>query len=304
MAVPARVVTNAQLELAVPGVNALWTEQTLGIRERRIAGPEEHSGTLAAQAGRMALWNAGVPPADIGLVVVCTTTPFRQAPSVACWVQHEIGADGCAAFDLGAVCAGFIYGLGVANAFMASGAIAHALVVGVDVFSRITDWGRRDCVFFGDGAGAVVLGKCADNEGIIALDLGADGSRGEDWHVPSGERYWSMNGPAVAHAATERMQETLRNVLQVARASIGDVDHVLPHQPSLQVLRSASTDMGIPFERVHTNMGRFANCAAGTVPIVFHEAHRDGAFSPGQLLALVGVGAGWAWGSALIRWTR
>jgi len=313
---PARVLTNEEIERTVPGTSAKWAFDHLGIRERRIAGPDESTGDLAAEAGRRAIQNANLSPKDIGLIIVCTTTPRRIAPSTACYVQHQLGAHECPAFDLAAVCSGFIYGMGVASQFVSSGIYRNVLVIGADTFSKITDWDRRDCVFFGDGAGAVVVGACPAGEGILGIDLGADGSQHDSWTVLGGgsERptsaetleqrlhYWKMDGRAVYDMAIYRIPWTLGRSLQKAELTVQDIDHVIPHQPSIQILKRSAEILGVPFERFHTNMDRYANTSAASLPLVLHETHAAGLLKKGQVLAFIAVGAGWTWGSAIMRW--
>jgi 3-oxoacyl-[acyl-carrier-protein] synthase-3 len=314
--VPGRRLTNEEIESSTPGTNARWTYEKLGIRERRIAGPDESTGDLAVEAGRRAIADAGLGPGDIDLIIVCTTTPRRVAPSTACYVQHELGARNCPAFDLAAVCSGFIYGLGVGSQFISAGIYRHVLVIGADTFSKITDWTRRDCVFFGDGAGAVVLGACPAGEGILAIDLGADGSEHDAWtvlgggsetpttreSVEKGLHFWEMDGKAVYDMAIERIPWTLGRSLRSAGLTVRDIDHVIPHQPSLQILKRSAELIGVPFERFHVNMDRYANTSAATIPLVLHEAREAGRIQPGQVLAFIAVGAGWTWGSVIMRW--
>jgi len=314
---PSKILTNEEIERTIPGTNAKWTYEHLGIRERRVAGPDESTGDLAAEAGKRAIENAQLMPRDIGLIIVCTTTPRRVAPSTACYVQHQLGAHECPAFDLAAVCSGFLYGLGVASQFVSSGIYRNVLVIGADTFSKITDWDRRDCVFFGDGAGAVVVGACAQGEGLLSIDLGADGSQDNAWTVLGGGsehptsqetldqrlHYWRMDGKAVYDMATYRIPYTLGRSLQKADLTIQDIDHVIPHQPSIQVLKRSAQILGVPFERFHTNMDKYANTSAASVPLVLHETHAAGHLKRGDVLALIAVGAGWTWGSVIMRWS-
>ena len=314
--VPSTILTNEEIEATIPGTNAKWIYEQLGIRERRISSAHESTGDLATEAGRRAIANANLTPRDIGLIIVCTTTPRRIAPSTACYVQHQLGAHECPAFDLAAVCSGFIYGLAVAAQFVTSGIYKNILVIGADTFSKITDWNRRDCVFFGDGAGAVVVGCCQQGEGILSIDLGADGSEHDAWTVLAGGselptstetlenrlHYWQMDGKAVYEMATYRIPWTLGRSLQKAGISLQDIHHVIPHQPSIKILKKSADILGIPFRLFHTNMDRYANTSAAAVPLLLHEVHEAGQLTKGQHLAFLAVGAGWTWGSAIIRW--
>lgn len=314
--VPERILSNEEIERTTPGANAKWIQDHLGIRERRIAGPHESTGDLATEAGRRAIQNAKLTPRDIGLIIVCTTTPRRIAPSTACYVQHQLGASECPAFDLAAVCSGFIYGIGVASQFVSAGIYRNVLVIGADTFSKITDWNRRDCVFFGDGAGAAVVGECPSGEGVLSIDLGADGSEHDAWTVLAGgsqhpttqetlndrHHYWQMDGKAVYDMAIYRIPWTLGRSLQKAGLTTQDIDHVIPHQPSIQILKRSAEILGIPFDRFHTNMDRYANTSAATIPLVLHETREAGHLKKGQVLAFIAVGAGWTWGSVILRW--
>lgn len=314
--VPEKILTNEEIERTVPGTSAKWIYEHLGIRERRIAGVNESTGDLATEAGRRAIQNAGLTTKDIGLIIVCTTTPRRIAPSTACYVQHQLGASECPAFDLTAVCSGFIYGMGVASQFVSAGIYRNVLVIGADTFSKITDWERRDCVFFGDGAGAVVVGECPSGEGILSIDLGADGSQHESWTVPAGgsqfpatpetvkdrKHFWQMDGKAVYDMAVYRIPWTLGRSLQKAGLTTPEIDHVIPHQPSIQILKRSADILGVSFDRFHTNMDRYANTSAATIPLVLHEAREAGHLKKGQVVAFIAVGAGWTWGSAILRW--
>lgn len=315
--VPERILTNEEIERTTPGASANWASEHLGIRQRHIAGPNESTGDLAVEAGRRALHNAHLSPRDLGLIIVCTTTPRRIAPSTACYVQHHLGATECPAFDLAAVCSGFIYGVGVAAQFVSSGIYKNVMVIGADTFSKITDWTRRDCVFFGDGAGAVIIGACPQGEGILSIDLGADGSEHDAWTVLAGGselptsaetmadrlQFWQMDGKAVYEMAINRIPWTLGRSLMKADLTIPDIDHVIPHQPSIQILRRSAEILGLPFEKVHTTMDRYANTSAASIPLGLHDARMAGKLSKGDVVAFIAVGAGWTWGSLILRWS-
>jgi 3-oxoacyl-[acyl-carrier-protein] synthase-3 len=231
-------------------------------------------------------------------------------------VQHQLGAHECPAFDLAAVCSGFIYGVAVASQFVSSGIYQNVLVIGADTFSKITDWQRRDCVFFGDGAGAAVIGACTLGEGILSFDLGADGSEHDAWTVLAGGselptsqktleehlHYWRMDGKAVYNMAVNRIPWTLGRSLQRAGLTVQDIDHVIPHQPNIQILKRSAEILEVPFNRFHTNMDRYANTSAASIPLVLNEIHEAGYLKKGQVLAFIAVGAGWTWGSAIVRW--
>lgn len=316
--VPVRVLTNEEIERTVPGASAVWTADKLGILERRIVADDETTGSIALNAARRALANAKLAPTDLDLIIVATVTPNRPAPATACWVQRELGANEIPAFDLIAVCSGFVYALSVGAQFIATGAYRHVLVIGADVFSRITDWTRRDCVFFGDGAGAAVLAPCDVGEGLLSFDLGADGVGDAGWSIPAGgsempiteqvvrERlqFWKMDGPAVWDMAVMRMPQTLNRALNKAGLAVGDVDYVIPHQPSVRMLHAVARAAGVPIERVHVNVDRFANTSGATVALALAEANCAGKLQPGKVIALLTAGAGWTWGAMIFRWTH
>jgi 3-oxoacyl-[acyl-carrier-protein] synthase-3 len=313
--VPVRIIPNSELEKTVPTTDE-WIRENLGIAERRIASPGQSTSTLAIEAGRRALENAGISAADLDMILVATATPDRLAPATAPKVQAALGATGAAAFDLNAVCAGFIYGLTVGAQFVGTGASHNVLVIGADTFSKITDWTRRDCVFFGDGAGAAVISASTDDSGFMCMRLYADGRGYESFTVPaggsempassdtvsSGMHFYRMNGRTVYNTAVEVIPAALRSVLEESGLTVDDVDHVVPHQPSVRILEESARRIGIPFSKFGINMDRYANTSSGTIPILLDEMWRSGRIKRGDLVALVAVGAGWTWGAALLRW--
>lgn len=312
---PEHHVTNADLESRVETSDA-WIRDKLGISERRIAGPGEHTSTLAECAGRRAIESAGLDPAELDMVILATATPDRMAPATAPRVQAALGALNAAAFDVNAVCAGFIYGLTVGAQFVGTGMSHKVLVIGADTFSKITDWNRRECVFFGDGAGAVVLSHSGDDTGFLSSCLYADGRGYEAFTVPAGGselpasrdtvdaglHYYRMNGRLVFDTAVQVIPDALARVLSNSGLEASDVHHVIPHQPSIRILEESARRIGIPFSRFHTNMDRYANTSSATIPLLLDEVNRAGLLGPGELVALVAVGAGWAWGASLLRW--
>jgi 3-oxoacyl-[acyl-carrier-protein] synthase-3 len=313
---PPTIVTNEDLERSV-STHAAWIESTLGIRERRIATPDETTSDLAAHAAESCLENAGMDADELDMIVVATATPDRLAPSTACIVQDKIGAANAASFDVSAVCSGFLYALVVGSQFVATGASTNELVIGADTFSRITDWSDRSCVFFGDGAGAALLSPCAEGFGILAHELSADGSGKWNFTVPaggcelpacaetvtSGKHTWVMNGRAVFDTAAVVLPRAVHAVLKDADVAVKDIDIMLPHQPSVRLLRQIAQDVGIDFSRVVTNMHRYGNTAAASVAIALDETNRAGDLSEGAIVVLAAVGSGWTWGATVLRWT-
>ena len=313
---PAKVYTNAYLETLVP-TKARWVEDNLGIRERRVAESHECTSDLAWQAGARAIENAGLTPDDINLIIVATATPDRLAPSTAAIVQDKLRAYNAVAFDISAVCSGFLYGMSVASQYIASGVYDNVLVIGADTFSKIIDWKRRDCVFFGDGAGAAVMTHAGEDQGFLAFRLYTDGRGKFNFTIPAGGsempasretveqglHYFQMNGTAVYETGTKVLPEAINQVLTDTGLTIDQVDFMVPHQPSIRILRKTAEIVGLPFEKVMTNMDRYANTSGGTIPILLDEVNRSGRLKSGHHVLFAAVGSGWTYGAALIRWT-
>jgi 3-oxoacyl-[acyl-carrier-protein] synthase-3 len=312
-ALPERCVDNATLvaELAARGVETSdeWIVARTGIRQRHLASPEVTSSVLGARAARAALESAGLEPSDIGLIVVATSTPDYVFPSTACLVQRELGIVGCPAFDVQAVCSGFVYGLTVADAMIRSGAARHALVIGAEVFSRILDWNDRGtCVLFGDGAGAVVL-SASDTPGILSARLHADGryesilrTAGNVAHGSiTGHPFLTMDGQAVFKLAVGVLDEVARETVAAAGLTIDDIDWLIPHQANVRILQATGRKLGLSAEKVVVTVDRHANTSAASVPLALDAAVRDGRIRPGHRVMLQGVGGGFTWGAVLVR---
>lgn len=298
---PDRVVTNAELERTSP-TNAAWVEENLGIRERRVAHEGQFASDLACEAAFRAIDAAGISVNDIGLIVVATATPDRKAPSTACILQQKLGiTNRSPAFDIAAVCSGFVYGMTLAAQSVELQACNYALVVGVDTFSRITDWKDRNCVFFGDGAGAVVLGR-GKTSGLFSSLLRADGRGMDSFTVYPYDSTFTMDGKAVYDTGTVVLPEAVREILALNKLSAEDVSLVVPHQPSVRVLRKTAEQLEIPIEKVKMNMDRYANTAGATVPLLLDEVRRKGEIAPNSTMVFAAVGSGWTWGAAVYRW--
>ena len=313
-ALPERCVDNATLaaELAARGIDTSdeWIVARTGIRQRYLAAPEVTSSVLAARAARAALESAGLAPGDVGLIVVATSTPDYVFPSTACLVQRELGIVGCPAFDVQAVCSGFVYGMTVADAMIRCGAARHALVIGAEVFSRILDWNDRGtCVLFGDGAGAVVL-SAADRPGVLASRLHADGrhesilrTAGNLAHgAVTGHPFLTMDGQAVFKLAVGVLDEVARETAAAAGLTIADIDWLIPHQANVRILQATGRKLGLPPEKVVVTVDRHANTSAASVPLALDVAVRDGRIRPGHHVMLEGVGGGFTWGAVLVRY--
>lgn len=313
---PETVYTNEYIESIAP-TDAHWVLQNLGIRERHIADPDQPTSDLAAKAGMKAIENAGLTPDDIDLIIVATSTPDRLAPSTAAIVQDKLQAYNSVAFDLAAVCSGFLFSVSTAAQYIATGIYNNALVIGADTFSKIIDWNRRDCVFFGDGAGAAVLTHSDSDNGFLAFRLYTDGRGKWNFTIPgggseyplshdnvdAGHRYFQMVGRAVYETGVQVLPKAINQVLADTGISIDEVDYLIPHQPSIRILKETAEIIGLPFEKVMTNMDRYANTSGGTIPILLDEVNRAGKLKPGSLVLFAAVGSGWTYGASLIRWS-
>ncbi len=313
-ALPKQCVTNAELERTVDTSDA-WIQERTGIRQRYVAGEGETTATLAVDAARAALAAAGLVPGDIGLIIVATATPDNSFPATATKVQHLLGNRDCVAFDVAAVCSGFLYALSVADSMMRSGVAAHALVIGAETFTRLLDWqDRTTCVLFGDGAGAVVLsadegeGDGPDRAGIIATRLHADGAHHDLLYVDGGPSTTGtvgklrMRGQEVFRHAVVNLAQVLGEVLDSAGLVAADIDWIVPHQANLRILDATARKLGLPADKLIVTVDRHANTSAASVPLALDTAVRDGRIRRGQLLALEAMGGGFTWGASLVRY--
>ena len=309
---PPRRLSNAELvaELAAQGVETSddWIVERTGIRARHFADPGVCSSDLALEASRQALAAAGVAAKDIDLIIVATSTPDMVFPSTACILQNKLGANGCPAFDVQAVCSGFVYALSVADAMIQTGAARKALVVGAEVFSRIIDFkDRTTCVLFGDGAGAVVL-EASDRPGILSSDLHADGSHVGILCVPGhvsggnvlGDPLLKMDGQAVFKLAVGVLEEAARAVLAKAGKTEADIDWLIPHQANIRIMQSTARKLKLPMDKVIVTVDQHGNTSAASIPLALDAAVRGGKVKPGDLLMLEGVGGGFTWGAVLL----
>ena len=304
---PPRVVTNAELARRVDTSDE-WIVSRTGIRQRHIADESHTSSDLALEASREALHAAGVKPNDLDLIIVATSTPDYVFPSTACLLQAKLGVRGCTAFDVQAVCSGFVYGLGVADSFVRAGESRSALVVGAEVFSRILDWSDRStCVLFGDGAAAVVL-RADERPGVHATVLHADGAQAGILAVPGnvcggrivGSPFLRMDGPAVFRYAVKVLDEVARETVAKCGMRLSDIDWLIPHQANIRILDATVKKLGLPSERLVVTVDRHANTSAASVPLALDLACRDGRIKPGQRVMLQGVGGGFTWGASLV----
>ena len=309
--VPERVLTNDELSTLVDTSDE-WIMARTGIKERRIAAPEQAFTDLALPAAQAALEQAGVQAKDIDLLVCATVTPDMMFPTSSALLADALGAPDAGAYDLLAGCTGFMYALVQGYGMIAAGLAERALVVGGDVLSRVLDWtDRSTLVLFGDGAGAVVLER-VESGGFLGFELGADGGGGMELTLPgsgsriseNGSRYLTMNGREVFKFATRVMVSSAEAVLEECGKTVGDVDVYVPHQANVRIIDHAAKKLGIPEEKVVVNVDRYGNTSSGSIPLALADAAGDGRLKPGKLVLMTGMGAGLTWGSALIEWTH
>jgi 3-oxoacyl-[acyl-carrier-protein] synthase-3 len=310
--VPSRRLTNADLaaQLAAQGVETSdeWIVERTGIRARHFVEAGVYSSDLALEACKSALSAAGLQAQDIDLIIVATSTPDMVFPSTACILQNKLGANGCAAFDVQAVCSGFVYALTVADAMIRTGGASKALVVGAEVFSRLLDFtDRTTCVLFGDGAGAVVL-EASETPGILASDLHADGKHVGILCVPGhvsnghilGDPLLKMDGQAVFKLAVGVLEDAARATLAKAGKTEADIDWLIPHQANIRIMQSTAKKLKLPMDKVVVTVDQHGNTSAASIPLALDSAVRAGRVKPGQNLMLEGVGGGFTWGAVLL----
>jgi 3-oxoacyl-[acyl-carrier-protein] synthase III len=313
---PERILTNDELSLTVDTSDE-WIVERTGIRERRIAAPDQALSDLALPAAREALEQAGVSGKDIDLLIVATVTPDMAFPSTGAILADRLGATDAGAYDLSAGCTGFMYGIAQAYGMLAGGLAKRALVVGGDVLSRIIDWSdRRTCVLFGDGCGAVVM-EPVDEGGFLGFELGADGSGGPQLYLPAGgsrapataesvaekQHFVHMNGREVFKFATRVLVSSAEAVLEICDRRVEDVDVYIPHQANVRIIEYARKKLGISEERTVIDVDRYGNTSSGSIPLALADARAEGMLEEGQLVLMTGMGAGLTWGSALMEWT-
>jgi 3-oxoacyl-[acyl-carrier-protein] synthase-3 len=306
-ALPARRVSNAELAETVDTSDE-WIVERTGIRFRHIAGEGETTATLATDAARRALAAAGIAAADVGLIVLATSTPDQTFPASATKVQTALGIDDCVAFDVQAVCSGFLYALSAAESMIRGGTADVALVIGAETFSRILDWeDRTTCVLFGDGAGAVVLKAEEGDRGVLSVSLHADGRYNDMLYVDGGASTTGtvgklrMKGKEVFRHAVVNLAAVLGEAVDRAGLTIDDIDWVVPHQANRRILDATARKLGLPAERVVITVDIHANTSAASVPLAFDTAVRDGRIKPGETIVFEAMGGGFTWGAAVVR---
>ncbi|MFN3742221.1 MAG: beta-ketoacyl-ACP synthase III [Anaerolineales bacterium] len=317
MAVPQKVLTNFDLEKMVETSDA-WIRERTGIRERRIAGPDEHPSVLGARAALQALEVARLHPKDVELIICATSSPEHLFPATACLIQDAIGASKAGAFDLLAACSGFIYAVQMAAQAIRSGAIQNALVIGAETLSRITNWKERNtCILFGDGAGAFVLQASERPGGVLAAVMHSDGSGGDLLIIPAGGsrmpasletvsngyHYIHMDGREVFRFATRVLTQSTWEVLEKANLKLEDIRWIIPHQANYRIIEAAARSLKLPIERFIINLDRYGNTSTASVPIATCEAAEKGLLKAGDKIVFNGFGAGLTWGAMVVEWT-
>ncbi|MFW6381349.1 MAG: beta-ketoacyl-ACP synthase III [Bacillota bacterium] len=315
--IPEKVLTNNELEKMVD-TSDKWIKTRTGIEERRIAAEDEPTSELAIKASLEALDDAGITAAELDMILVATATPDMLFPATACLLQDQLKAGPVATFDLEAGCSGFVYGLSVGSQFIESGMYETVLVVGAETLSKITDWeDRGTCVLFGDGAGAAVL-QATDRGGMLAFDLGSDGSGGKHLEVPAGGsrhpasketiekrmHYIKMDGNPVFKFAVKRMGQSSLDVLKKAGIDADDVNLFVPHQANTRIIKAAAKRLGLEDDRVFINLPKYGNTSTASVPIALYEAREEGLVNNGDILVLVAFGAGLTWASTVMEWNE
>jgi 3-oxoacyl-[acyl-carrier-protein] synthase-3 len=316
IALPEQRLTNADLETRMETSDD-WIVERTGIRERRVAAEGEWTSTLATEAGAQAIKRSGITTEDIDLVIVATLTPDQPMPSTAAYVQDNLGIR-AGAFDLGAACSGFTYSLVVASSMIATGGIRNALVIGAEVLTRVVDpHDRGTAILFGDGAGAAVVGPAPEGEGILAWDIGCDGSLASILDIPAGGsripasaesvanklHFAKMEGREVFRRAVRVVIDSASTTLEHAGITADQVDLFVPHQANIRIIEAVNQRLGIPMERTVVNVDRYGNTSAASIPIALAEAEHAGRIKPGDLVLLSGFGAGMTWATTLIRWS-
>ena len=279
-----------------------WIRTMTGIEERRIAKDDQDTSHMAMEAAKKAIQDAGIDSAEIGLILVATVTPDQPFPSVACTIQQQIGAVNAAAMDVSAACAGFMYGVITAKQFIDSDVYKYVLVVGVEKLSKITNWeDRNTAVLFGDGAGAVVIGKVSGDRGILSFELGADGSGGKHLYQ---DEFLVMNGREVFKFAVRQMGESAVNVIEKAGLTTEQVDFLIPHQANIRIMEASRTRLELPLEKMSKTIHKYGNTSAASIPISLVEDVEEGRIKEDDVIVMVGFGGGLTWGAIAMRWGK
>lgn len=316
--VPEKVITNGDLEKIID-TSDTWIVERTGIRERRVVGAEQATSDLATIAAERALADAKVSAEELDLIIVATVTPDMVFPSVACLVQNNLKAVNAAAFDLTAVCSGFMYALVTGSTFIQTGMYKKILIIGAEALSTITDWtDRNTAILFGDGAGAAVLAEVPEGFGVLGVHLGAEGAGGDLLKMPAGGsrlpataetvaqrlHYTRMDGNEVFKFAVKVMGEAVKQALEMANLTTADIDYLVPHQANIRIIQSAAKRVGMPMDKVVVNVDKYGNTSAASIPIALDEAVKDGKIKKGDTIAMVGFGGGLTWAASIVKWYK
>lgn len=298
--IPEKVLTNTEISKFVDTTDE-WIKEKLGILERRVSKKNELSSDLAVHSSLKAIKDAELEVDDIDFIIMATSTPDRISPSTACLLQEKIGAFNSPCIDINAVCPGFLYGLQIAKGLLLIGQYRNILLVASETYSKITDWEKRDCVFFGDGSGAVVLQS--DSKNYCEIDLYADG-RGKDAFTVHHGKTFSMRGREVYESGITKLPSSIIQLLKRTSINKTDIAHIVPHQPSVNILKKTAELLGIDFSKFALTMDRYANTAGASIPITLDDLYKKNKLVKGDLLLLTTLGSGWVWGSGLIKWSK
>lgn len=314
--VPEKILTNFDLEKIVDTSDE-WIMTRSGIRERHIASEDEAASDLGVKAALKAIKDAGIEPSDVDLIITATITPDMLFPATACLIERELGLKNIIAFDINAACTGFIYGVSIAELFLKSDACKTALVVGTEALSKIINWkDRQTCVLLGDGAGAAVLRKEEGKRGILASYLSADGNYSNLLFMPGGGtrnpatidtikqdlHYFTMSGNETFKVAIPKLYESAMEGLKRCGMTVDDVTLFIPHQANIRIIQAVAKKLGVPMEKMFVNIDKYGNTSAATIPIALDEAKRAGRLKEGDIIEFIGFGAGFTWGSCVVRW--
>ncbi|WP_312339639.1 beta-ketoacyl-ACP synthase III [Anaerospora hongkongensis] len=316
--VPEKVITNADLEKTIDTSDS-WIVERTGIRERRVVAEGQATSDLATIAAERALADAGVSAEELDLIIVATVTPDMVFPSVACLVQNNLKAVNAAAFDLTAVCSGFMYALVTGTTFIQTGMYKKILIIGAEALSTITDWtDRNTAILFGDGAGAAVLAEVPEGFGVLGVHLGAEGAGGDLLKMPAGGsrlpasadtvaqrlHYTRMDGNEVFKFAVKVMGEAVKQALEMANLTSDDITYLVPHQANIRIIQSAAKRVGMPMDKVVVNVDKYGNTSAASIPIALDEAVKTGKIKKGDTIAMVGFGGGLTWAASIVKWSK
>lgn len=300
---PSRIVTNQELQADIETTDE-WIQTKLGIKERRVASYEETPSTIGYKAAVQALERANISKEDLDMIIVATSSPEQISPSTACIIHNKLNIQkNVPAFDINAVCSGFVYAISVAAPLISSGACKNILIIATETYSKVTNWSDQHCVFFGDGAGAVVLGPSEDGYIITQLQANGNGTGMTGFNLPL-DKPFIMRGKEVWDQAIKVLPPSIKDVLQEAQLQPQDIAMLVPHQPSINILKIVAQEVGLPMKKVKTVMDRYANIAGASIPIALEDALSNNEIKIGDKIMLTAIGSGWTWGSVLVNYQK